>query len=305
MHALITGATGLIGKQLVRRFKNPIVLSRDPQHAQTELAGVVAHAWNPVAEPPPEGAFRDVDVVINLAGESLGNAAWTAEKKKRIVESRVLGTRNLIAGLRALSVRPKHLISASAVGFYGDRGNHELDEASPQGTGFLAELAAAWEQEALTAASLGIRVVLLRLGLVLGNGGALAPMVKVFQKGLGGKLGKGTQWMPWIHVDDVLGLIMLAIRDDSLHGPMNLVSPQLVTNADFTRALGSVLRRPTFLHAPSFLLRLALGERSELLTSSQRVLPGIALKAKYRFLHPEIRGAIENALGESPAGPPR
>jgi uncharacterized protein (TIGR01777 family) len=222
---------------------------------------------------------------------------WTVERKRRIRDSRVLGTRHLVAGLAAEESRPRVLVSASAVGFYGDRGDEELDETSSAGQGFLAEVCAEWEREALEAERLGIRVVCARIGIVLAHGGgAMAKMITPFRLGAGGRLGSGKQWMPWVHLDDVVGILMHASRDARIRGAVNAVGPGPVTNADFTRALGRALHRPAVLPVPSLALRVAFGDMSEILVASQRVFPRAAERTGYAFAHPELGGALAAAL---------
>jgi uncharacterized protein len=298
MRTLVTGATGLIGSRLVERLDGiAVVLSRDPVKAGRRFAEVEAHAWAPEAGPPPSTALHDLDVVFHLAGEPVGAGRWTAERKRRIRESRVLGTRHLIGGLADQPHRPRVLVSASAVGYYGDRGDDELDETSSAGRDFLAEVCAEWEREALAAESLGIRVVCVRTGIVLArDGGALAKMLTPFRLGAGGKLGGGKQWMPWIHLDDVVGLLMHASREDQIRGALNAVGPRPVTNAELTRTLGQALHRPAFFSVPRTALRLAFGEMSGILTASQRVLPRVALRTGYAFQHADLGGALEAIL---------
>ena len=291
--ALVTGATGLIGRRLVANLPGAVVLGRDPAKARAIWPSTQAMAWSPDSGPPPAAAFAEVEVVYHLAGEPLGDGRWTSEKKRRIRDSRVLGTRNLVAGLAALEHKPRVLVSASAVGYYGDRGEQELDEGSPAGHGFLAEVCAAWEREARAAEALGMRVACVRSGFVLSSeGGALAKLLGPFRLGLGGKLGDGGQWMSWIHIDDVLGILLHASREAQVSGPINAVGPRPVTNAELTRTLGRVLRRPTLLPVPGFALRAALGEMSELVTASQRVLPKVAERTGYVFEHAELEAAL-------------
>jgi uncharacterized protein (TIGR01777 family) len=221
---------------------------------------------------------------------------WTGEKKARIRDSRVKGTRNLVAGLRALPSRPRVLVCASAVGFYGDRGDEVLDEASAPGGDFLAGVCREWEAEAAAAEGLGVRVVHLRLGVVLGRGGALRRMLLPFRLGVGGTLGSGRQWFPWIHVEDAAGLFLHAAAAEGLRGPVNAVAPAPCTNREFTKALGRVLRRPTVLPAPRFGVRLALGEFADLLFASARVLPRAALASGYAFRFPGLEEAIRASV---------
>jgi uncharacterized protein (TIGR01777 family) len=298
MKALVTGATGLVGRQLLHELERAVVLTRGARDAERRLgSGVSAWAWQPETEPAPAAAFDGVDTVFHLAGEPVAEGRWTAEKKQRIRESRVLGTRNLVATLAALPSLPRVLICASAVGFYGDRGDEELREGSAKGQGFLADVCEAWEAEARAAERVGVRVVMARLGIVLApGGGALARMLPPFRLGVGGKLGDGRQWMPWIQLNDVVGLLLHAARDERLRGPMNVVSPEPVTNGEFTGALGQALGRPTVMSVPRLALRMAFGELSQALLSSQRVLPGIALETHYSFAHPRLGPALAASL---------
>ena len=298
MRTLVTGATGLIGRALIERLESAVVLTRNPARTMHSAPKVEAHAWLPEAGPPPADALDGVDVIFNLAGEPVAEGRWTAEKKRRIRDSRVLGTRNLVAGLAALEKRPRVLVSASAVGYYGDRGDEEIVETSPTGSGFLAEVCADWEREALAAAALGMRVVCARIGIVLARGGgALARMLTAFRLGAGGKLGDGRQWMPWIHLDDVVGILLHASQDGRIQGAIHAVGPHPVTNAEFTRALGQAVHRPAFLTVPKIALRLAFGEMGEILTDSQRVLPKVAEQTGYVFKHADLVGALKAVLG--------
>jgi uncharacterized protein (TIGR01777 family) len=297
MRTLITGATGLVGRALLPRLESAVVLTRDPVRAGGRLGPVEAQAWNPESGPPPLAALRHVDVVFNLAGEPVAGGRWTAERRRRIRDSRVLGTCHLVAAIAELERRPRVLVSASAVGYYGDRGDEELDEGSAVGRGFLARVCADWEREALAATRLGLRVVCLRTGIVLApGGGALARMLKPFRMGLGGPLGSGRQWMPWVHIEDLVGLLLHAGRSDRLSGPMNGVGPRPSTNTEFARALGRALHRPAVLPVPRWLLRAAFGQMSEILTASQRVFPRVAQRSGYVFKHAELDCALAAAL---------
>jgi uncharacterized protein len=292
--ALVTGATGLVGRQLLRRLDGAHVLTRDPVDAQRRLGpGVRAWAWRPEAEQAPAAAFEGVDVVFHLAGEPVASGRWTAEKKKRIRDSRVLGTRNLVAALEGLPSLPRTLVSASAVGFYGDRGDEELREGAAPGKGYLADVCKEWEAEARAAERLGVRVVIARLGIVLArHGGALERMLTPFRLGVGGQLGDGRQWMPWVHLDDVVGMLQHGALDERLRGPMNVVSPEPVTNASFTSELGRALHRPALLTVPRFALGIAFGELAQALLGSQRVLPGVAWDTHYTFAYPQLGAAL-------------
>jgi uncharacterized protein len=297
MRTLITGGSGLIGQALLPRLESAVVLTRDPARVGTRLGAVEMHAWEPETGPPPLAALRDVDIVFNLAGEPVAEGRWTAERKRRIRDSRVLGTRHLLAAIAEMERRPRVLVSASAVGYYGDRGDEELDESSAAGRGFLAKLCAEWEREALAATRLGVRVVCVRTGIVLApGGGALARMLPPFRMGLGGPLAGGRQWMPWVHLEDVVGLLLHASRDDRVRGPVNAVGPRPVKNGELTRTLGLALHRPALLPVPRMLLRAALGEMSEILTASQRVFPRVAERHGYVFRYAELRDALGSIL---------
>jgi uncharacterized protein len=305
MRALVTGATGLIGRHLLGRLENPVVLTRNPDEARRRLGNIEAHAWNPESSPAPADALRGVDVVFNLAGEPVFEGRWTDEKKRRIRDSRVAGTHNLVSALALLETRPKVLVSASAVGYYGDRGDQELDETSTPGRDFLAQVCVDWEREAMAAEPLGVRVVCVRIGIVLApGGGALAPMLTPFRMGIGGRLGNGRQWMPWIHINDMAGLLLQASRNDGIHGPMNAVAPRPVINLDFTRALAHAVHRPAMLPVPRMALRLALGEVSGILIASERVLPRVAEHSGYVFEHPDLAGALDDVISSTARSAP-
>ena len=299
MKALITGATGLIGRRLVERLERPVVLSRNVERAKTALgesAGPV-FAWNPSHDPPPAEAFEGVDAVFNLAGESVGEGRWTKAKKQRILDSRVNGTRHLVETLRGLQRPPRVLVSASAIGFYGPCGDEVLDESAPAGDDFLAQVCRAWEAEATKARDAGLRVVCARTGVVLAtDGGALGKMLTPFKLGLGGRLSHGRQIMPWVHVDDVVGLLMHAAQTEAIDGPMNTTAPTPVSNREFTSTLARVLRRPAFFPMPAFVLKLLIGEFAEAVLASQRVLPKRAQETGYEFRYPQLEEALRALL---------
>lgn len=297
MGTIITGATGLVGRQLLRHYPNAVILSRNAAEAKKTLGDVTALAWQPESGPAPVSSLTGVKRVFNLAGESVAEGRWTAEKKRRIRDSRVIGTRNLVRGFATMADPPEVFVSASAVGFYGDRGDQELYESDLAGDGFLADVCQEWEQEALAAEALGIRVVCLRIGVVLAaGGGALAKMLTPFKMGVGGRLGSGKQWMPWIHIDDLVGLALHAASNQTMRGPINAVAPGVVTNAVFTKKLGQALHRPTFLPMPNTMLRLAFGEMSHVLLASQRVVPEVASRSGYGFAYPELTNALTSLL---------
>jgi uncharacterized protein (TIGR01777 family) len=233
------------------------------------------------------------DGLVHLAGESI-LGLWTREKRRRILESRVEGTRRLVEGIAAAPVRPQVLVSASAIGYYGDTGDRVVDETSPAGTGFLAEVAQAWEAEAVKAEEFGVRVVRLRIGFVLGrDGGAMSLIRPVFRLGLGGRLGSGRQWMSCIEIADLAAMVTTCLHDDSLSGPVNAVMPEPVTNAEFTRAIARSVHRPALFPVPSFALRLGLGDLSHLLLDSQRVVPSVIKKMNFPFAYPTVGVAME------------
>jgi len=298
MKALVTGGTGFVGRQLLELLDRPTVLSRDVsrgQRAVGQSAGRVV-GWDPQAGPPPTEAFEGVDVIFHLAGESVAEGRWTSAQKALIRESRVVGTQNLVAGIARAKPRPRVLVSASAVGYYGDRGEEELTEASAPGDDFLADVCVEWERAARVAEQHGVRVVLARTGIVLGQGGALAKMLTPFKLGAGGPLGNGRQWMPWIHVADLARLYLHAADTTSIQGPMNAVGPHPVRNSEFTKALGRALHRPAFMPAPYLGLRLVFGEFAKVLFASQRVIPQVAIDTGFHFEYPQIAAALAEIL---------
>ena len=293
---LVSGASGLIGTALLASFESRgtqvVRLVRGP----TQNAGQVS--WNPLA-PLPLPIVSGFDAVVHLAGESIVGR-WTAEKKQAIRNSRVQGTRNLASALAQCEAKPRVLVCASAVGFYGSRGDELLREESPTGQGFLSEVCREWEDASRIAAEAGIRTVNIRIGLVLSaKGGALAKMLTPFKLGLGSRIGSGQQWWSWIHMDDIVGGIHHAIRTESLAGPVNLVAPNPVRNVEFTKVLASVLGRPAFFPVPEFALRLAFGKMAaeELMLASQRVEPGRLRTSGYEFCFPELKTALANLVG--------
>ncbi len=297
MKILLTGGTGLIGQTLCAALLRDghvlTVLSRRPASvAQKCGAGVRAIAT--LAEWRADEAF---DAVINLAGEPIVDARWTAQRKQRLLDSRVMLTQDLVARIAAAQRKPTVLLSGSAIGYYGDCGDAPCDEAAPAGTDFGAELCAAWEGAALQAADHGVRVCLLRTGLVLSaQGGLLAKMRLPFSLGLGTRLGNGRQWMNWIHIDDHVALVRQLLTQADASGPVNLTAPVPVTNADFTASLARALHRPACLAAPAPLLKLALGERSVLLLGGQRVLPARAAALGFAFNHRTLDQALQALL---------
>ena len=299
MKVSITGATGLIGTRLVsalrERGDTVTVLSRSPERAEAAL-GVKAHAWDPVAGPAPAAALAGRDVVIHLAGEPVAQR-WNAKVKQAILDSRELGTRNLVAGLAAAAPRPGVLVSSSAVGYYGKHGDERVTEDDPPGGDFLARACVAWEREAQAATDLEMRVVTIRTGVVLDpSGGALKTMLPPFRAGVGGPVAGGDQYMPWIHVDDIVGMYLAAAGDPSWSGPVNASAPEPATNREFSKALGRALHRPAVAPVPALALRVLYGEMAEIVTEGQRAVPRRALALGYGFRHPDLDEALQVAL---------
>ncbi|HYM55059.1 MAG TPA: TIGR01777 family oxidoreductase [Solirubrobacteraceae bacterium] len=300
----VTGATGLIGPALVAalldRGAQVTALTRDPPRARAKLGDVEAVRWEPLSEPAPVEALAGRDAVVHLAGEPVAQR-WSEKARRAIRDSRVTGTRNVIAGLARAEPRPRALISSSAIGYYGAHGEEPLDEEAPAGRDFLAQVCAAWEAEALKAAELGMRVVPVRTGVVLdARGGALAKMLPPFRLGLGGPVAGGRQYISWIHAEDLVGLMLAALEDDRWSGPINATAPEPVSNRDFSRALGAALGRPSLLPVPGLALRLLYGEMAEIVTTGARAVPAKPLVLGYRFRHPQLREALAAALRPAP-----
>lgn len=283
-----------MGRRLCTLLTRPRILTRAPEQAPPEFAQSACFRWDPARELPPAEAFDGCQAVFHLAGEPVAEGRWTKAKKANIRDSRVEGTKHLVEALRELESRPRVLVSASAVGFYGSRGNEVLAESAAAAEGFLADVCRAWEAEALAAEDLGMRVVTIRIGLVLGaQGGALARMLPLFKLCAGGRLGHGRQWMPWIHVDDLASLFLFCAQSETLAGAVNGCAPNPVTNRQFTKALASAVGRPAPFPAPAFALRLGLGEFAEVLLASQRAVPDKAQGAGFQFKYPTIATALK------------
>ncbi|RWX46074.1 hypothetical protein VT99_12431, partial [Candidatus Electrothrix marina] len=293
MNILISGASGFIGTEVARSLA-------EQGHSVFALSRNVGHApyWDIGRKIVQLDENDRIDVVIHLAGENVAQGRWTADKKERILRSRVEGTRLLAEFFAAAVYKPRLMISASAIGFYGERGDEELDEGSKKGTGFLSDVSQAWEEAARPAAEAGIRVVNTRFGMVLSpDGGALAKMLPPFRIGLGGPVGDGSQYMSWVNIHDAAQAILHIIQQEELHGPVNIVAPHPVTNQQFTRVLGKVLRRPAFFPVPKFFLSLFFGEMAqELLFASARVYPRKLRESGYVFAKPDLESALRSLL---------
>lgn len=297
MRVLVSGSTGLIGSELLPELKRKgwdvVALTRPAM-------------WDPEAGLIHTEKLEGFDAAIHLAGESIASGRWTAAKKERIRKSRVDGTRLLTEALSKLKSPPKVFISASAIGYYGDRGDQVLTEESPPGHSFLAKTCLEWEEASAPLEKKGTRVIYLRTGIVLSEkGGALEKMLLPFKLGIGGKIGPGNQYMSWIDIADLVGLILHALQTDSIHGPMNATAPSPVTNIEFTKTLGKVLHRPTLFPLPSLVAKAVLGEMAdELLLASARVQPDVALKSGYVFRYPWLEASLTiRSAGPAPAAP--
>ena len=309
MKVLVAGSTGLVGTALSRALARDghtvcrLIRPESAAKGRAPVAEVPGErnklnvAWNPVTGELGEGA-AGADAVVNLAGASIASGRWSENRKAVLRSSRLETTRALVTALAKMTAAPKVMVSASAIGYYGDRGEEELTEESASGTDFLAGLCREWETEALKAEAMGIRVVLARIGIVLAReGGALPKMMLPFRFFAGGKTGSGKQWMSWIALDDVVGILRYAVENRAIRGPVNVVAPQPLRNAEFTKILARAMHRPALFPAPAFALRVALGEMaSALLLSSQRVMPSRLKQLGYKFSHPELSDAISAVL---------
>lgn len=301
MRVLITGATGAIGSvladTLLARGDEVVGLTRDPSKARPKNPTVSWHAWQATTERPPAEALENVDAVVNLIGEEI-NQRLTDSAKRRIRESRVTASHNLLQGIESASSTPKVFIGASAIGYYGDRGEAVLDEESTPGEGFMADIPVEWEAEQRAAEKMGMRLVLIRTGLVLADdSGLLKQLLPPFKMGVGGPLGSGDQYMSWIHMDDEIGLIRWALDDDRVSGVINATAPNPVTNKEFSKSLGKALGRPALFPTPKAAVALLRGsELADLVTGSARVIPRRAQDLGYEFQYPELDPALRDLL---------
>lgn len=296
MKVLITGGTGFIGGALSRELKNSghnvIVTTRRRTDSKEKLT------WN-LPTLIPSDTMSNIDAVVNLAGEPIAAGRWTKKRKQLIMSSRTNITRALVQSMQNANPKPKVLISASAIGFYGPCRDEFVTEDTPPGTDFLADVCKAWEAEALKAEELGVRVVLVRIGGVLeSDGGALPKMIMPFKFFLGGPIGSGKQWFSWIHRDDITGIIKYALENELISGPINLTAPEPVTNKEFSSAIGRAISRPSWLPVPGFIVKITFGELGDILLTGQRVLPEKALKAGYKFKYPDVDGALRTIFSK-------
>ena len=302
MKVAVTGATGTIGSALVRellvRGDEVIALSRRPSRARATL-GIEAAGWErPKSEPAPVDALRGRDGVVNLLGEPLAQR-WTEAAKQEIRDSRILGTRNLVAALAELAEgeRPRVLVSQSGIDWYGARGDEPVDESEPPASDFLAQIIADWEAEARRAEELGVRVVTTRTGMVLSESGALEKMLPPFRLGVGGPVAGGRQYVSWVHLDDVAGALAFCLHTEAATGPVNVTAPEPVTNREFSKALGQVLRRPAVMPVPALALKLLYGEMAVVVTTGRRALPRRLQGLGYEFRRPDLEDALRDATG--------
>jgi hypothetical protein len=296
MRLVVTGATGFIGRPLCARLlEQGHVLTLFTRGAPPDASTGTKRwlHWTPGTLREWDAALSGVDGVINLAGEPIAEKKWSHTQRRRIEKSRIEATHSLVQACANAKQKPKFLINASAVGYYGPRGDEIVTEDTPPGNDFLSVICQGWEQEAEKAEKLGMRVVRLRTGIVLGSGGALAKMSEPFKLFVGGPLGSGKQWMSWIQIEDLLGLIFLVLENPRAQGPINATAPNPVQNKEFSRTLGQVLHRPCWLPVAGFALKLALGEMAQMLLTGQRVVPAAAEKLGFNFRYPELRVALE------------
>jgi uncharacterized protein len=288
MTIAITGGSGFIGRNLTQ------LLEAAGHQVRVLGRNSGKFRWDPMSGPPPQQALENVDAIIHLAGEPIAQR-WTDEAKRKIEQTRIVGTRNLVAGIKQMAIKPKVLASSSGVGIYGDRGDELLTEGSLPGGTWLSQVAIAWEREAMAAEQFGVRTVCLRTAMVLGKEGALPKMALPFRLGVGGPIAGGTHWVSWIHIADLCRLFEFVLRAD-LRGPVNACATEPVTNAVFTRALGEALHRWTIFPVPAFAIKLLYGDMAAVVLESQRAIPQAAEQAGFRFEHTEVSGALKDLL---------
>jgi len=301
MKIILTGGTGFIGQAVLNHLleygHHVVLLTRHPNPAKPLGKTLVIEQWDAATAGSWVKHLEGADAVINLAGESIAAKRWTAEQKNKIISSRINAAQAIINGMKGVNVKPSVLINASAIGFYGNVPEGEVNESSPMGKGFLAETCGQWEQSVKGAEPLGVRTVLLRFGVVLEQGGgALSKILPPFQFFAGGPLGSGKQWFSWIHREDIVGAIFFALGNPSLNGAVNVTAPEAATMGKFCKTLGKVMGRPSWAPVPAFALRLLLGEMADMLLEGQRVVPEKLLKAGYIFRYPELEPALRAIL---------
>lgn len=299
MRVVVTGATGFVGKRVVKQLleggDEVVVLTRNIAKAALTLGSKCKYyQWLDTSANPPVEAFKGVDGIINLMGEGIADKRWDENQKKKIYDSRILSTGKLIDTIRELPVKPKVMVSTSAVGVYGNRDNEEISEDSSLGSDFLAGVCKDWEREVNKAATFGVRVAIIRTGVVLGRGGgALKKMLPIFKLGAGGPVGNGKQYMSWIHIDDLASMYVEALKNNSVQGPLNGTAPYPATSKEFAKTLGKTLHRPAFAPAPAFALKMVFGEMSAVLLEGQKVLPLKFKEKKFRYRYPTLEMALK------------
>jgi uncharacterized protein (TIGR01777 family) len=303
MKVAITGATGFVGSRLVEQLQaqghQPLILTRKPAAASRIFPNVEVVAYTPTESGDWQQAIAGCDAVVNLAGEPIAEKRWTPQEKEEILNSRKLGTQKIVEAIAQANPKPKVLVNASAIGYYGTSETATFDETSPSGNDFLAEVCQAWEAQAQKVKEAGVRLVILRFGIVLGNGGALAKMIPPFQLFAGGPLGTGQQWVAWIHRDDLVRLIIEALTRPDWEGVFNATAPNPVRMSEFCQVLGDVLHRPSWLPVPSFALEALLGEGAKVVLEGQQVLPKRTTSSGFEYRYPTVKQALEEILSSS------
>ena len=305
MKVLVAGATGFVGKKLIKDLKEKgheiVVLTRNIDAARFRVpVHCEISVWDPISKSLPTRVLKGVDAVINLAGVGIADGRWSSARKLEIIQSRILSTRRLVDAMTCMDKKPLVFISASAIGFYGNRSDQILHEEECKGHGFLSDVCQSWEDEALKAEEIGIRTTIYRIGMVLGHdGGALSKMLPPFKLGAGGMLGNGSQWMSWVHINDLSNMLIHTIDESSINGIYNAVSPNPVINREFAKIFGKVLKRPTIFPIPQFVLKIALGELSDLLLGSQMVIAQKIIDTGFKFQYPQLEEALQEVCDHS------